>query len=43
MDTNVIKGTTYRYIIKLYDGGNGTINLQETGTTQAPKISIFEL
>ena len=43
MDTNVIKGTTYRYTIKLYDGGNGTINLQETDTTQAPKISIFEL
>lgn len=43
MDTNVIKGTTYGYTIKLYDGGNGTINLQETGTTQAPKISIFEL
>ena len=43
MDTNVIKGTTYRYTIKLYDGGNGTINLQESGTTQAPKISIFEL
>lgn len=43
MDTNVIKGTTYGYTIKLYDGGNGTINLQETDTTQAPKISIFEL
>lgn len=43
MDTNVIKGTTYGYTIKLYDGGNGTINLQESGTTQAPKISIFEL
>lgn len=43
MDTNVIKGTTYRYTIKLYDGGNGTINLQESDTSQAPKISIFEL
>ena len=43
MDTNVIKGTTYEYTIKLYDGGKGTINLQESGTTQAPKISIFEL
>ena len=43
MDTNVIKGTTYRYTIKLYDGGNGTINLQETDASQAPKISIFEL
>ena len=43
MDTNVIKGTTYGYTIKLYDGGNGTINLQESDTTQAPKISIFEL
>ena len=43
MDTNVIKGTTYRYTIKLYDGGSGTINLQESDTSQAPKISIFEL
>ena len=43
MDTNVIKGTTYGYTIKLYDGGNGTINLQESDTSQAPKISIFEL
>lgn len=43
MDTNVIKGTTYGYTIKLYDGGSGTINLQEGGVTQAPKISIFEL
>ena len=43
MDTNVIKGTTYGYTIKLYDGGSGTINLQEEGVTQAPKISIFEL
>jgi hypothetical protein len=43
IDSSVTLGNTYTYYIKFYESGSGTINFQENGTIEAPKICAFEL
>ena len=43
LDTDVIAGNTYTYTFRIRESGSGTINFQEGGDVEAPKIIIYEL